>query len=122
MLKPVVLVVEDNPLIRLDLVDRLQRAGFATVEVSSADEAIVVLVERIDIRVVFTDIQMPGSMNGLELAHYVRERWPPTILIVTSAQQNPTESELPIDTSFIRKPHHPAEFRYLMLNVVSRLT
>ena len=74
------LVVEDEALVRLDLAESLQAAGYKTVEAASADEAIAVLQSNSDIRVVFTDIQMPGAMDGLALSHYVRKRWPPTII------------------------------------------
>ena len=78
-----VLVVDDEPLIRMDLVDQLQRKGCCTLEACSAAEAISILNERSDVTVVFTDIQMPGTMDGIQLAQYVRERFPPTIVVVS---------------------------------------
>jgi CheY-like chemotaxis protein len=76
--RPVVLIVEDKFLLRMDAVDMIAAAGFEVVdEAANADEAIKILEARRDITVVFTDIQMPGSMDGLKLARAVRGRWPP---------------------------------------------
>lgn len=77
--KHAILVVEDEALVRMDLVSTLEDAGFTAFEASSPKEAIDILEQHSEIRVVFTDIQMPGTMDGLELAHYVRKRWPTTI-------------------------------------------
>lgn len=71
------LVVEDEPLLRMNAVDMIETAGFQVLEAGSADDAIAILEKRDDIRVVFTDIQIPGSMDGLKLARAVRGRWPP---------------------------------------------
>ena len=86
--KPVVLVVDDEVLVRTVAVDMVEQAGFEVIEASNADEAIRILESRQDIRAVFTDIQMPGSMDGLRLAQSVRDRWPPVALIVTSGLAN----------------------------------
>lgn len=99
-----VLVVDDEALIRMDLVDTLQRQGFRTYEADDAAEAISMLETHKDIRVVFTDIQMPGDMDGVALAHYVRKRWPPTILVVCSGNKTPDQSMLPTSCSFMPKP------------------
>src|ERR1019366_2069715 len=80
---PVVLIVEDESLTRLDAVEMAEAAGFAVVEASNADDAIRILESRNDIRIVFTDIDMPGSMDGLKLPRAIRNRWPPIQLIVT---------------------------------------
>src|SRR5215213_6741680 len=82
--KPVVIVVEDEALIRTNAVDMVEEAGFEAIAASDADEAIRILESRNDIRAVFTDVQMAGSMNGIRLARVVRNRWPPVALIVTS--------------------------------------
>jgi CheY-like chemotaxis protein len=76
-----VLIVEDEFLLRADAADSIERAGFQVYQASNADDAIRVLETHEDIRVVFTDINMPGSMDGLKLAHYVRRRWPPIKLV-----------------------------------------
>src|SRR5438270_804390 len=84
--KPVVLIVEDEILVRMSAVDMVEDAGFHAISASDADEAIRLLESRNDIRAMFTDIQMPGSMDGLRLARVVRSRWPPVALIVTSGR------------------------------------
>ena len=75
--RQVVLIVEDEALVRMPAVDTIEEAGFEILEATNADEAILLLEARLDITVVFTDIEMPGSMNGLRLAEAVRGRWPP---------------------------------------------
>jgi CheY-like chemotaxis protein len=84
VMRPVVLVVEDDFLIRMNAAGMIEDAGFDAVEAANADEAIVILEARLDIRVVFTDIQMPGSMDGLKLAAAIRGRWPPIKIVATS--------------------------------------
>ncbi len=79
-----VLIVEDEFLLRMDAVDMIAAAGFEVIEAANADDAIEILEARRDITVVFTDIQMPGSMDGLKLARAVRGRWPPIKIIATS--------------------------------------
>lgn len=103
-MKPILLVVEDELLVRLDFADLAQAAGFETVEASSADEAVEILQSREDIKVMFTDIRMPGSMDGVALAHYVRDRWPPTIIVICSGNEPPEEDTLPRDARFVPKP------------------
>ena len=110
MIKGAVLVVDDEALIRMDLVEILQDRGFPTYEADNAAEAIAILEKHDEIRVVFPDIQMPGRMDGVELAHYVRKRWPPTVLIVCSGNRTPSNGSLPSACSFIAKPF---ERRYL---------
>jgi two-component system, response regulator PdtaR len=100
-----VLVVEDEALIRFDLCLILEDAGFDVLQAGSADEAIGVLEANPAIGAVFTDINMPGSWNGLQLAHYVRKRWPPTILILCSGNEKPDHSVMPSRTSFLAKPY-----------------
>ena len=102
-----VLVVEDDPLIRLLVSEIISEAGFGTLEAGSADEAIQILESRDDIRIIFTDINMPGSMDGLKLAHAVRDRWPPIKIIVTSGTMQISERHLPVGSRFLRKPYNP---------------
>jgi DNA-binding NtrC family response regulator len=83
----------------------IQDAGFEAIEANSADEAIDILNARSDIRVVFTDIEMPGSMDGLKLARVVREKWPPVELIVTSGKRNLANTDLPARGRFVGKPY-----------------
>jgi CheY-like chemotaxis protein len=106
---PAILIVEDELLVRLCAVDTVAAAGFEVIEASSADEAIRILECRNDIRVVFTDIHMPGSMDGLKLAHAVRDRWPPIKIIVTSGRQLVTKDDLPEGGRFFAKPYDPTE-------------
>lgn len=101
----VVLVVEDNPLILLSALDLVRTAGFEGVGAENAEEAIRILEARLDIRLVFTDVQMPGTMDGLKLARYIRERWPPIHLIVASGKAILEESELPAGSRFFSKPY-----------------
>jgi CheY-like chemotaxis protein len=101
----VVLVVEDSPLILMSALDLVRTAGFAGVGAQSADEAIAILEARTDIRLVFTDVGMPGTMDGVKLAHYIRERWPPVQLIVASGRAILEESQLPAGSRFFSKPY-----------------
>jgi len=104
MEKAVVLVVEDEALIRISALYIVEDAGFAVLEASNADEALAILESRSDIRAVLTDIRMPGSMDGWELAGAIRRRWPPIHLIVASAHA-PNGGVLPANGRFIGKPY-----------------
>ena len=101
--KPAVLIVDDEPLVRMHVEEFLYDAGYEIVSASDADEAIAILEKRDDIQVVITDIQMPGSMDGVRLAHAVRDRWPPVAIIVTSGRAAPL-GELPENSRFFPKP------------------
>jgi CheY-like chemotaxis protein len=105
--RPVVLIVEDDFLLRKSAAGMIEDTGFDVVEAGNADEAIAILEARPDIRVVFTDIQMPGSMNGLKLAHYVRGKWPPIKIIATSGQMTLSDADLPEGGIFLPKPYAP---------------
>ena len=101
---PNVLVVEDEMVLRMRAVDIVEDAGFCPVEAVNADEAISILESRSDISLLFTDIQMPGSMDGLKLAHAVHDRWPAIKIILVSGQVTPTDAEKPTDSRFFGKP------------------
>ncbi|MBC7476861.1 MAG: response regulator [Pseudorhodobacter sp.] len=101
----VVLVVEDTALIRMGAVDIVEAAGYEALEAGDADEAIRILEARDDIDLVFTDVQMPGTMDGIKLAHYIRDRWPPVRLMVASGLAILTESSLPVGSQFFSKPY-----------------
>ena len=101
---PNVLVVEDEMVLRMRAVDIVEDAGFVPVEAVNADEAIAILESRSDIAVLFTDIQMPGSMDGLKLAHAVHNRWPHIKIILVSGQVKPSDAERPTDSRFFGKP------------------
>jgi len=107
--KIVILVVEDEAIIRMATKLWLEDAGYAVLEASNADAAVAVLESRMDIAVVFTDIKMPGSLCGLRLAHAIRKRWPPIRLIVASGLSAPTEKEFPAMGRFISKPYAPKQ-------------
>src|SRR5579871_593790 len=101
---PKVLVVEDEMLLRMRAVDIVEDAGFTPIEAANADEALAILESRSDVDLLFTDIQMPGSMDGLKLAHAVHERWPSIKIILVSGKLTPTDSERPTDSRFFGKP------------------
>jgi CheY-like chemotaxis protein len=103
--RPVVLIVEDDVLIRLNAADIIAADGFEVVEAASADEAIIILENRLDITVVFTDIQMPGSMDGLKLAAAIRRRWPPIMILTTSGLVDVSLNDLPLGGLFLPKPY-----------------
>jgi two-component system, response regulator PdtaR len=107
--RPVVLIVEDEFLIRTATAEAIRDAGFEVVEAANADRAIAILEARDDIRVVFTDIQMPGSMDGAKLAHAVRDRWPPIHIIATSGRYEVQTIDLPTGAAFFPKPYVPEE-------------
>ena len=108
------LVVEDDALIRFGLAQSLEAEGFKTYEAADASEAIAVMEANADIRVVFTDIQMPGSMDGLQLSHYVRNRWPPTIIVVSSGRCTPAKDEMASGAFFMAKPYVPSVFNDIL--------
>jgi CheY-like chemotaxis protein len=116
--RPAVLVVEDEPLIRMDAAAMIEEAGYDVVEASNPNEAIAILQTRTDIRIVFTDVEMPGSMDGLKLARYIRKRWPPIQLIVTSGRYHIDDADLPLRGKFVPKPY---DFSRLS-NVIRSLT
>jgi CheY-like chemotaxis protein len=101
--RTVVLVVEDEVLVRIAAVDMFEDAGYVTLQAENAAEAIRLLENHPEITVVFTDVQMPGSMDGAKLAAAVRKRWPPVRLIVTSGRPRP--EDLPNGVPFVPKPY-----------------
>jgi len=107
--RPVVLIVEDGLLIRLHAAQIIEEAEFDVIEASSADEAISILEARSDITVLFTDIQMPGSMDGLKLAAAVKGRWPPIKIVATSGVVNVRSDDLPEGGRFLPKPYDPTQ-------------
>ena len=102
--RPKVLVVEDEMMLRMRAVDIVEDAGFTPIEAVNADEALAILESRSDIELLFTDIQMPGSMDGLKLAHAVHERWPSIKIILVSGKLTPTDAEKPTHSRFFGKP------------------
>ena len=107
--RPVVLIVEDEILLRMDAMNALEAGGFDVVDAKNADDAITILEQRNDIVLIFTDIDMPGSMDGLKLAHFVKNRWPPIKIIATSGHAKIKANDLPEGSRFIPKPYKAPE-------------
>lgn len=101
----VILVVEDSLLIRLNAIEIIERAGHEVLEAENADEAIAILETTEDIDLVFTDVQMPGSMDGMDLCYYVRISWPRIKLIVASGVLHLRVNSLPTGWRFLSKPY-----------------
>src|SRR5712675_2265678 len=99
-----VLVVEDEMMLRMRAVDIVEDAGFTPIEAVNADDAFAILESRSDIDLLLTDIQMPGTMDGLKLAHAVHERWPPIRIILVSGQLTLAKADIPADARFYGKP------------------
>jgi CheY-like chemotaxis protein len=104
-----VLVVEDEALVRLTICEGLASEGYEVLSAATADEAIEILESRNDISTVFTDVEMPGSMDGLKLAAAVRDRWPPINIVVTSGKSRPGNTQMPRNIQFIGKPYQTAD-------------
>jgi CheY-like chemotaxis protein len=115
----VILTVEDEFLTSEYLSGILEDAGYEVLGTSNADEAIAILEARNDIQIIITDIQLPGSMDGLKLAEAVRERWPAIKFIVTTGRRRPSDEQMPEQSQFVPKPYLPkgilAAVRYFHL-------
>jgi CheY-like chemotaxis protein len=116
----VVLVVEDEMLLRMRAVDMVEDAGYIPVEAADADQAVAILESRSDIALMFTDIQMPGSMDGLGLAHSVHERWPPIKIIMVSGQLKLANTDIPTDSRFFEKPFEAGEMIAEMQSMIGQ--
>jgi CheY-like chemotaxis protein len=103
---PIILVVEDETLVRLAAVCMLEDAGFRMIEAANSDQALELLAADSDIKLLFTDVNMPGPINGLALARQVHERWPHIGIMVASAKRVP-QTDLPIGSWFEQKPYSP---------------
>jgi CheY-like chemotaxis protein len=114
----VVLVVEDEMLLRMRAVDMVEDAGYTSVEAVDADQAVAILESRSDIALLFTDIQMPGSMDGLGLAHSVHDRWPPIKIILVSGQLKLANIDIPVGSRFFGKPLEADEMIAEMRNMI----
>lgn len=113
--KTVILVVDDEPLLRMDLEDSLYITGCQVVGAGNADEALAVLSRRNDIGLVVTDIQMPGSMDGLGLLRTIRDRWPPVRIMIASSHTRFEPGQVPPDVPIFSKP-----FAYASINAKAR--
>jgi CheY-like chemotaxis protein len=100
-----VLVVDDEPLVRMYAVDVLSDAGHVVFEAGDANEALALIDAHPEIKVLFTDINMPGPLDGLDLARMVHRRSPGVHLILTSGRPRPLEGAIPDDGRFLPKPY-----------------
>jgi len=105
----IVLVVEDEPFLRMAAIDMVESAGFEAVEAADATQAVEILQSRMDICIVFTDIDMPRGIDGLRLAALIRDRWPPIHVIITSGHTKPPQGSLPSDMVFFSKPYRETD-------------
>ncbi len=103
-----IIVVEDEALVRMNSVDVLEGAGFEVVEAANADEAIVLLEQAEDVRLMFSDIDMPGSMDGMALAELVHARWPRIRVLLTSGHHHVADADVPDHGKFVPKPYSDA--------------
>jgi CheY-like chemotaxis protein len=117
----VVLVVEDEMLLRMRAVDMVEDAGYTSVEAVDADEAVAILESRSDIALLLTDIQMPGTMDGLALAHSVHKRWPPIRIILVSGRLTLADIDIPADSRFFGKPLEGKDVIAEMQSMIGRL-
>ncbi len=114
----VVLVVEDDPIVRFDAIQSLEDAGFEVVDAYDADHALVALEKRPDVRAVFTDVHMPGRLNGVELARLVHQRRPDVQVLVTSGVMRVSRDDLPKGGHFVPKPYDASQVAALIRNLV----
>ena len=114
------LVVDDDELVRRLEADVLADQGFAVVEAENADEALALLRQRRDVLVVVTDIEMPGTLNGLRLAEIVQDHWPGTGMVLASGRTFPTEEELPPGAVFLQKPYTIEKMTFCVHEVAKR--
>src|SRR6202048_2043642 len=114
----IVLVVEDEMLLRMRAVDMVEDAGYTSLEAVDADAAFAILESRSDIALLFTDIQMPGTMDGLKLAHAVHQRWPPIKIILVSGQLRLANIDIPADSRFFGQPLEARGMMVEMKNMI----
>jgi CheY-like chemotaxis protein len=104
-----VLVVEDEVMLGLLVSESLADEGFEVLTAANADQAIEILESRDDISTIFTDVEMPGSMDGLKLAKAVSDRWPPVNIVITTGKTRPQTDKMPKKSLFVPKPYHTAD-------------
>jgi len=104
---PVILIVEDEALVRLSAIGMFEDAGFRMIEAGNSDEALELLETDCDVQLLFTDVNMPGTIDGLALARQVRDRWPHIGIMVASAKPMLQPDELPAGSRFEQKPYSP---------------
>jgi CheY-like chemotaxis protein len=118
--QPVVLLVEDEPLVRLTQVDILKESEFWVVEAQDADEAFELLKSRPEIDAILTDVDMPGSMDGFEFARLVRQGWPEVAVLVISGKTGPGPGDLPPNATFLHKPIMPDDLIAALQDVMAK--
>jgi DNA-binding NtrC family response regulator len=116
----VILIVEDEMMLRMLVVDMVEDAGYTAIEASDADEAVAILESRSDIALMCTDIQMPGSMDGVGLAQAVYVRWPSVKIILVSGQSKPPSIDLPPCSRFFGKPLEARQVTAQMRNMIGQ--
>lgn len=116
-----VLIIEDEPVLRIDAIDMVERAGFEPVEAMSVDEAIRILERRTDIRIVYMDLDMPRGVRGIEVAAAIRNRWPPIEIVLTAAGFSAADLDLPVRSEFFAKPVQRREIIAAMHRMVGHL-
>ena len=114
-----VLVVEDESIVRLHMVSDLELAGFSVTEARNADEAILILEQRPDIDAVFSDVRMPGGMDGIDLANLITQRWPDKQILMTSGAGGLMSDKLPLRTKFVAKPYEPRQVVAAIMSMVN---
>ena len=115
--KPVILVVDDEPVIRLDAVGIVEDVGFVAFEAADGEEALEMIKAHPEISVLFTDINMPGPVDGLDLARRVHESWPAMQLVITSGRIVPAGRDIPDHGHFIAKPYQPRAVADLLRSI-----
>ncbi len=103
----VILVVEDEVWVRLAAVGVLKDAGFRMIEATSSAQALEILAADSNVQLLFTDINMPGAIDGMALARLVRLRWPHIAILIASGKRSPPPEELPVGSRFEQKPYNP---------------
>jgi CheY-like chemotaxis protein len=107
--RPAVLIVDDEVLLRWSTVSVVDETGFNAFEAGSAIEAISILERQSDVWAVVTDVQMPGSIDGLKLAHLIRTRWPHVKIVITSGRVRLRDDDMPAGCQYLHKPYDPSQ-------------
>jgi CheY-like chemotaxis protein len=116
-----VLIVEHEAIVRLELAHSVSDMGLRVLEACNADEAVIALNAHADVELMLTDIRMPGSMDGIRLAHHVRKRWPKVQIIVLSGMLNTQITQLPADSLFLTKPYDPQGLADALMRMLGTL-
>jgi CheY-like chemotaxis protein len=115
---PIVLIVEDEPIVRFYESELAEGAGFLTLMAANADEALRELEGPLDVQILLTDLSMPGSMDGLELANAVRERWPDVRIVIASGHVDSRDGDGRDDIVYVQKPFTPNQLIDALQSVV----